>query len=107
MPYVGFSPVNDPGLRKALKGHKRTRKRVSEVIPAGSMRWRLEHPCAEELTTGRRLVPDKPPEDWHPPLRVVAYGVTTRLPLMVYYLCPWPDGPQPWPDLSPTPRENP
>jgi hypothetical protein len=109
MPYVGFHPDLDPGFKRARKGGRRMRGRAIEVIPEESMRWRMAHPSAERRAHGRRLIGHYLHDVPNPafpellPVRVVAYGVTTGIPLIVYYRVGWPTTPQPWPHPGPTP----
>jgi hypothetical protein len=112
MPYVGFHPDIDPGHERAVKGGRKLRKWVVEVIPDHSMLARISNTYGEYLAHGRYLIGswNTEPEDMlnpPPPDRVIAYGWTTRKPLVVYYRTPWPVQPQPWPDTAPVSRENP
>src|SRR5690349_25172127 len=107
MPYVGFHPDIDPGHDRAVKGGRKLRKWVMEVIPEQSTLYRLRHRSAERFAHGRHLVADLIDERDHVPNRIRAYGYETRVPLVVYYRTPWPVGPQPWPNLAPPVRENP
>ena len=96
MPYVGFHPDVDPGYERALKGGRRMARRVTEVVPEWSLHYRWANPVAEHHATGTILLPSDR-RDWdpdNPPERVVRYGATTRIPLVVYYRLPWPTEPQ-------------
>lgn len=106
MPYVGFRPIIDPGVKRARKGTKKTRGQAVEVIPVTSMQYRIENPEADYRANGSTMVPDGYPGN-PVPARVRKVGRTTERTLVVYYLCPWPEDGRPWPDLIPPQKENP
>lgn len=96
--YVGFAPCDDPGARKTVRGRRRTRNKVVEVIPIHSMTWRIGHPAAEATAFGRRLAWDTkhPTPEW-----VEAYGSHAGFRLMSYYLVDWPQlSDESWPQLA-------
>jgi len=81
MPYVGFHPEANP-----CKKHSRP----LETMTDAQMRWRLIHPEAETSAHGRVLLADlsSAEQGLGLPDRVVAYGATTRIPLVVFYRLP-------------------
>jgi len=113
--YAGFPAFNAPGIEKARKGSTKIRQQATEYIPEWSMAWRVGDPHAEAVAHGRRLVAfytsnDRPgfppwPENVNAPKPdvIVAYGLTTRQPLVTYYLVDWAEEP----DVLPTPGVHP
>lgn len=87
MTYVGFHPSMDPKKRMTRMFARRAMKHPIETMTDYSMRWRTMHMDAEMRAHGRFLVPDDAGDDGWPD-RVVAYGATTREPLVVFYRTP-------------------
>lgn len=85
MTYVGFHPDLDPKKLSVRLFARKARKRPVETMTDYSMKWRIMHPQAEMQAHGRVLIPSLENRADEFPDRVVAYGATTRNPLVVFY----------------------